>query len=519
MTKARKRLRWALWCAAAAVAVAVAHSREFVLVPYCAMPDSCVVASDNYSIRSRWRDVVALPAISNLLEALDVDVAELRDAPGWRILIPLTTGENTILALTPSGEGREEPVLWGASHSGWRRLVLLFMLKTRWIPGLGRLDIAEGGSRYLQLGSERHPSDWKVGFSIRRNVLLAALSTDGDAVRELEERIDSGAAPAQVFGGREPWKDRKRPLHRFWLRDDTICSYPQIDIDDISREGFSASFSATLDGHASELVGSAEPLTGRNAKASQLAADKAFLAISLPGTRTAAWLKNTLHIEHPLNMSAKGEDAMLYLCGAPYGGSIFGLRIPSATLLCPGLVLGPEDVTRAAAMIAGGNKYPQVQTPIDEGASVLVPLRWQKGNAILKTFPDENGVVELDRRRHGLTFCSSMASFRAQRASKPTTDSHQEAWQSQVRGVPEGFVPICGLWIDMKGFAEEARKLLALSQIATLTGVVNLTPDMRQTVTAADRVLATLNSPSSLSVLVSRSDDGTRVLGRITGGK
>lgn len=511
----KRRFRRALPLVLLVVAVAIAHSREYPAVPYVAMPAGSVVACDNFSIRSRWRDFVAMPSVSNLLEAVGTDVGELRSAPGWRILIPLTTGRNTVLALTPPSDGGGDPILWGASHAGWRRLVLLFMLKTRWIPGLGRLEVAPNGSRYLQLGSRRHPSDWKVGFSMRKNVLLAALSVDGDAVRELEARVDDGAAPARVFGGHEPWMERKQPLHRIWVLDDVLGSSPEFDILEMRRGRFVAQGSATPSGRLAAAI-SAATLSGRNAKGSSLDADGAFAILALPGSTAAAALKDLLAIGAPLRSGVDGEDALAYLSGAPCGGSLFGIKIPAVTVLCPGLVLSKDDVARAVARVAGGGRYPQVQTPVDEGRGVLVPIRWQKGNAVFKTYPEENGVVELDRRDHGLTFCTSTASFKAQRAAAAHDASPWREWldaavRSDAESRPVGF-----LWIDLTRLADETRQIVALSRVASMLGLVKLDGGDRTAIEAADRFLGTFDRPCHLALLLSRNaPDGSKAGVRI----
>ena len=508
MQNVRRRLYRAMPWALLAVIVLLAHSREFPSVPYAAMPEESVVACDNFSVRSRWRDVVSLPAVSNLLEATGVDVAELRDAPGWRILIPLTTGRNTVLAVTPSPEVGGDPILYGASHAGWRRLVLLFLLKTRWIPGLGRLEIAPGGSRYLPLGTERHPSDLKVGFAMRKNVLLAALSTDGDAVRELERRIDEDAGPSTVFGGRRPWESRGRTLHRVWIRDGHFGSSPEIRVLELARGRFVADGDVTLQGDMAKRMASAGRLTGRNAKASALDADGAFAILALPGAAAAKDIENLLAISAPPLENAGKEDAVAYLSGAPCGGSLFGIRIPALTILCPGLVLSKDDVAHAIAMMANGGKYPQMQSPMDEGGSLLVPLRWQKGNAVFKTYPKENGVFELDRRNHGFTFCSSMASFKAQRAAAaPESAPWREWFEANAANDADG-MPVGYLWVDFSRLADECRQILALSRMATMLGIVRLDAGDRSIIEAADRFLATFAAPCRVAVLLSRSPDG-----------
>jgi hypothetical protein len=234
--------------------------------------------------------------------------------------------------------------------------------------------------------------------------------------------------------------------------------------------------------------------------------------LALPGGAAAAAVKDLLSIDAPLRPSADEEDAWFYLSGAPCGGSIFGIKIPALTALCPGLALSRDDVARAVARVAGGGRYPQLQPSVDEGRSVLVPIRWQKGNAVFKTYPEENGVVELDRRNHGLTFCTSTASFMAQRkAEAHDAAPWRECLSSMTAGDTED-VPIGFLWIDLTRLADEARQLMALSRIATMLGLVKLDEGDRIAIGVVDRFLGTFAQPCRLGVVVSRrSPDGTAV--------
>ena len=506
-----KKHRRILILAVVAVAlVIIAHSTEHPELPYCAMPDSATVASDHLNVRGRWRDFVLLPAVSNALSAADVDVMEFRNEPGWRILIPLTTGRNTVLALTPEYGADSEPVLWGASFAGWRRLVLRFLLVTRWIPGLGRLQVAPGGSKYLQLGSKRHPSEWKVGFAMRDNVLLAALSTDGDAVRELERRLEEKAQPPAVFGGAKPWEDVGVLLHRFWIGGplfEGIASAPiHAWISEMSADTLSIGARTPRPALVDKYLDKDDRLTGENAKAAALGADSAFLLALLPRRAATAYLRELLHPVSPVGALEREEDAVAYLTGAPYNGSLFGVRIPALTLLCPGLRLARENVENGVRRIFGPGKYPAVLNGVDQKSRVLVPIRWQKGNAVFKTYPQEDGVVELNRVSHGFTFCSAQMSYDAQQKSTPAAKAPWREWlaerlKTQSSGTPVGF-----LWIDVAPIADEARQILAVARIASLVGIVRFDQDETSTINAIGRFLNAYTPHGRIAILV--SDDG-----------
>ncbi len=501
--------------------VVIAHSTEHPEVPYRVMPESSVVASDHFDVRGRWRDVVAIPAVSNALAAAGVDAAEFRDEPGWRILIPLTTGRNTVLAVTPEYGADGNPVLWGASFSGWRRLVLRFLLATRWIPGLGRLEIAPGGSRYLQLGTKRHPSDWKVGFAMRDNVLLAALSTDGDAVRELERRADDKAPLPAVFGDATPWNDTVRPLHRFWVGGpivENILGEAPVTawISELDNEHFSVGARVNAPEWLSDTLPDGDGITGKNAKADALAADAAFLRVHLPRQATARYLNGFLHPDGVIPKPPKDAsgDAVIYLTAAPYNGSFFGFKSPAVTALCPGIVISRDNVVEAVRKIFGGAKYPQVQEGIDRKSHVLVPIRWQKGNAFFKMFPQEYGVVELNRVSHGFTFCSAMMSYEAQQKAQPATASPPwREWLSErIENSPDGCSPVGFAWLDLAPAADEIRQILALSRIAVMAGALRLDAEENAQINAVAAFLHDYTPPGGFAVFISLEGNNSLIL-------
>ena len=509
----------------AALLIVVAHSCEHPDVPYRAMPADATVASDHRDVRGRWRDFVVLPAVSNALAAARVDAAEFRDEPGWRILIPLTTGRNTVLACTPVYGADGEPVLWGASFAGWRRLVLRFLLATRWIPGLGRLEIAPEGSRYLPLGSKRHPSDWKVGFALHDNVLLAALSTDGDAVRVLERRVLDKAPLPPLFGADRPWEDAGAHLHRFWLRAPLDASGGEAGlrlwIDGISRHGCALGGRSARPEALEAHLAATDRLVGAAPSAAAPGADAAFLVALLPRRAAAAFLNGFLHPAGGAlpEKIARDEDAVAYLTGAPYNGSFFGVRIPAATILCPGMVLAHADVAAAVRGLFGGGKYPQVLEGVDEKSRVLVPIRWQKGNALFKMYPQEYGVVELNRVSHGFNFCSARMSYDAQRAAGPAAPAPwREDLARRLAALPEGVRPVGFLWADLAPVADEIRQLLALSRIAVMAGALRLDADETRQINILGSFLGSFTTNGHLALLLRAEADGTLSFDAALGG-
>ena len=515
MSSMKKKRNLIILVAVVVLTIVIAHSTEHPELPYCAMPESATVASDHYDVRGRWRDFVLLPAVSNALTAVDFDVMEFRNEPGWRILIPLTTGRNTVLALTPEYGADSEPVLWGASFAGWRRLVLRFLLVTRWIPGLGRLQIAPGGSRYLQLGSKRHPSEWKVGFAMRDNVLLAALSTDGDAVRELEKRLEEKAPPPAILGGAKPWEDAGSKLHRFWIGVDALGAFGKTIgapihawISEMSECDMSAGARIPRSGWIGKYLADGDRLTGENSKAAALGADSAFLLALLPRRAATEYLRELLYPVAPVRAPEREEDAVAYLTGAPYNGSLFGVQIPALTLLCPGLRLARENVESGIRRLFGTSKYPAVIESVDQKSRVLVPIRWQKGNAVFKTYPQEDGIVELNRISHGFTFCSARMSYDAQQKATKAAKAPWREWLAERLKAQSGGTPVGFLWIDVAPIADETRQILALTRIASLVGIVRFDQEETSTINAIGRFLNAYTPHGRIAILISDDHSG-----------
>ncbi len=508
----KKKRKLIILVAVLLMAIVIAHSTEHPELPYCAMPESATVASDHFNVRGRWRDFVLLPAVSNALDAADVDVMEFRNEPGWRILIPLTTGRNTVLAVTPEHGPDNEPVLWGASFASWRRLVLRFLLVTRWIPGLGRLQVAPGGSKYLQLGSKRHPSDWKVGFAMRDNVLLAALSTDGDAVRELEKRLEEKAQPPAIFNGAKPWEDAGAMLHRFWiggpLVEGVVDAPIHAWISEATANRLTVGARTPCPALVRKYLGKDDRLTGENAKAAALGADSAFLLALLPRRAATAYLRELLHPVDPVGVLEREEDAVAYLTGAPYHGSLFGVRIPALTLLCPGLRLARGNVESGVRRLFGTGKYPAVLEGIDQKSRVLVPIRWQKGNALFKTYPQENGVVELNRVSHGFSFCSAQMSYDAQQKAAPAAKAPWREWLAERIATHSDATPVGFLWIDIAPIADEVRQILAVTRMAALVGIVRFEEDEKSTLDTVGRFLSAYTAGGRIAILISDDHNG-----------
>lgn len=483
------------------------HSTERLATPYMAMPETSVIASDHTDLRGRWRDFVLIPTVSNALAAADVDVMEFRNEPGWRILIPLTTGENTVLAFTPTYGNDGNPVLWGASFAGWRKRILQFMLVTRWIPGLGRLELAPNGSKYLQLGSKRHPSEWKVGFAMRQNVLLAALSTDGDAVRQLEMRLDGKGETAEVFGTDAPWKGSKRDLHRFWIRPPFVKEHlnepVEVAIEKLQPGQFRFRTSVAISKDFADGLAN-QKLSFKNTKASVLAADSAFILAMFPRETVAKYLNELFYPNGnvPPPKHEEDEDAVIYLNSSPYNGSLLGIKIPAVTVLCPGIVISRDNILTAMNTINNGDKYPQVLEGINEKHKMLVPIKWFANKAIWKLYDSEYGIVELNRISHGFTFCSARKSYEAQlpAAGHPGISMRDE-WIKTNTCDPGNNSPVGFLWIDIDPVAYEVRQLLALARLATVTGIVKFSSDETKAFDAVRNFLANYSLTGKIASL------------------
>lgn len=485
------------------------HSSEKVEVPYRAIPDGVTIASDHTDIRGRWRDLVTLPAISSFLAMNRIDAEKFRNEIGWRILIPLVTGDNTVFAFDPCRSADGQPVLYGASFAGWRRAVLQFMLATRWIPGLGRLEVAPGGSKYLPLEG----SPLMVSFSMRDNVLLAALSTDGDAVQDLERKLDGSSPVADIFGGGSPYIDARKHLHRFWFNVPDLCENEPVPvclkIDRLDAGHFSATCDFPADFMA-DYIGDGAEIVGRNSKSLLMAGDKA-IAFSLLPRKTVAGLLNEQFYgvrnaaERKLD---REEDAALYLNSDEFGGRFFGFSIPALTVLCPGVVISRDQIERFIARLRAGEKYPQVAETENVGNNALVPLRWQKGNALVKMTPSEYGVIELNRINQGFTFCSARLSYKAQTMRKTRSEPPWKDWLATRIDECHDKRAVAFLWLDMEPLVSTVHEVLSLANFAQRLGLVELNVNERMYLQKSSRLASYWHCSGGIAVLATVPRDG-----------
>ena len=187
-----------------------------------AIPDDVFLASHHRGVSSEWHALARHPMVISALRAAGVeDAEELAEEDGFQQTLFWLTGPRTVLGFSLDDGGSplsllavedgEEALgrlrLTGASYVGWKRRPMEFLWRIRYVPGLGPLHVTENGTRYLVF---RHSKTMKrlglvLSLDMYEGNLVAALSTDPNAVNALTARLRAGAPLASIFP-EAPWQ-------------------------------------------------------------------------------------------------------------------------------------------------------------------------------------------------------------------------------------------------------------------------------------------------------------------------
>ena len=488
---------------------------------FAALPEKADLVGEFTDLSTSWGKTLNAPRVGQWLRLADVDAAELADDPGILWLIRLTTGKTVAAALElPSGKFDEkEIVLSAASYGGWRTPILRFLLTTRWIPGLGRLEKTPKGARYLRLGSKRHPSDFVVGFALRKDILVAVLSTDPDDVLVLDDRLKDREPAPDTLAGIAPWEHPEAEVpYRFWLtrypgKNQPVDGEFSLRISPLWNPGATGKLAWENERAGFHDWLGASRISGRIGKAEALAADAAPVLFLLPPGLTRQELDIRLfHGERPASPPAdrdKEEDAVVYLSQTPYGSTIKSIPLPAITILCPGLALNRPRIENWMASIAPVRGYPTLRGFKTENNRVYGQIDWLGRYGRHDPFrlsSSECGVIELPPNGRDLLFCSSMKSLTMQRSSRPSGPAPWKDWLAPRLEANQGKA-VAFAWVDIDSLFVEGRKLLALAKLFQ-----RLRPDSFRTehldlLYQIDCVLTTFQAPGKLALLATLPEE------------
>ncbi len=447
-----------------------------------AMPENSLLVSEHIDLSGVWRRRFDNPLLVDTLS-----VCGVRHAEDWAAdtnivwIVRLVSGPRSLIGYSPALGPSARPCWTGASWVGPRGRLLNLMLLTRWIPGVGRLDVTPSGVRYMRLKSRKMQGLY-LAFRLRENVLMATLGEDPEAVRHLDERLRLDAPLAPVFRhDQRPWERSGILPHRAWV-DPAQSPWPlplplgdplEVDLHTIrhDRLGLTLRRRHVRSGH--EPPPPMPALTGRCTAADALAGSTAQALLMLPyetlRTLCTRYLPD-LSLPSLADRAGGTEDACLYLSAQPYGGCLLNLAVPALTMLLPWRDdTGPDDVRSMLEQVNAASGL-DLRTRVPETPSERrLAVDWLAGRRLRLLAGRESMVAEW--YPGWLILGSSAISLAAQRHAVGAAGI---AWRSGLErrlsgstGRLQGY--IC---LDLGATADEARQVLAVYRLATAFGML-----------------------------------------------
>ena len=412
------------------------------------LPADAVATGIHRDIRATWRDQVRHPVVARLLAAYGLDPEDVIGDPGVAWTFRLAIGRVVGSALIRRGD---EYMLAAASPTGARAPLLRLFLAIRWIPGLGRLAVAESGVRYADISPRNARTPLILSLSIQNGVLRAKLGHAPESFDDMSAAPPSAASAALTSAAAaaptsHTFTFTKGLLQSLGLEDaagdaiatvtpdgDNIAVVLRLKLDDATNEEL--------------LEFSRLRVRGENAAVSALGAGHAAALALLPSRYISPLAISVLR-------AGKGapsdDDAALYLTTAPYGGQLYAFSIPAATFDVPGVVFEEKPLRQAL-----GRFMPKM---------------------LREMFVVNDGAT---------TACSSASSLRAQRHAAP---SEGVTWHDAFRAL-DAKSPCAFVFLDIDPLAQDARQVLQAVQMLKTFGVVSLEPEMAAGLSTAIGVL------------------------------
>ena len=475
-----------------------------------AMPANSPFVCEHLNLSRVWRERFDNPLLVRTLQGAGVRKVEEWSADTnivW--IVRLVSGRRSLIGWSPALGPAGQPCWTGASWAGFRGPLLRAMLFVRWVPGLGRLGTTARGTRYLETVSKRKRARGetgpKIGFILRRNILLATLGDDPDAVHDLDRRLTTNAPLAPLFAeDPEPWKRTGCAPHRAWVSP-ALSPLPlpfsrpaeaRLTHFDADRIGLGLALPLP-DGETADGA-RGEGLTASCAAADALAADAACALFLLPGAAAQESLHRLLPaLGEAWRTPAGGKSAALYLTTQPLGGRLFGLAVPALTLLYPDPPGTAGAITQAVETAAQALSLRLRLRSADAAAPRRLLVDWLGRSKYIRLAPEE--CVAIETPPGWLTLCSAAASLDAQRQHRAEAGGWRAPLANQLAaagaGGLDGFV-----WIDLARTAYELRQISAVYRLATSLGALRVTAQESAAMAQAQTILEGLDIDGSLAL-------------------
>ena len=476
-----------------------------------AMPANSPFVSEHLDLSRVWRERFSNPLLVRTLQGAGVHkVEEWSEDPGTIWIVRLVSGRRSLIGWSPALGPAGQPCWTGASWAGFRGPLLRGMLFVRWVPGLGRLGTTARGTRYLETVSKRKRARGetgpKIGFILRKNILLAAMGDDPDAVHDLDRRLISNAPLAPLFAeDPEPWKRTGCVPHRAWV---SPALSPLPLPFDRPAEARLTRFAADRIGLDLALplatgdtaAGARGRLTSSCAAADALAADAACALLLLPGAAARDGLLRLLPaLGEAWRTSVDGKHAAIYLTTQTLGGRIFGLAVPAITLLYPEPPIASNAIPQAIEAVSKAISLKLRTRQADGGPDGRLLVDWLGRSKHIRLAPED--CVAIETHPGWMTLCSSAASLDAQRQGG--AEAGGGTWRvlldSQLAAAGDGGLDGFA-WIDLARTTYELRQLHAVFRLATSLGALRVTEQESAAMGQTQTLLNALDIAGSLAL-------------------
>lgn len=476
-----------------------------------AMPANSPFVSEHLDLSRVWRERFSNPLLVRTLQGAGVHkVEEWSEDPGTLWIVRLVSGKRSLIGWSPALGPAGQPCWTGASWAGFRGPLLRAMLFVRWVPGLGRLGTTARGTRYLETVSKRKRARGvtgpKIGFILRKNILLAAMGDDPDAVHDLDRRLTGNAPLAPLFqDDPEPWRRTGSAPHRVWVSPALSPLPLPFDRPAEARLTHFAADRIGLDlalplATGDTAAGARGGLTASCAAADALAADAACALLLLPGAAAQNGLLRLLPaLGEAWRTSVDGKSAALYLTTQTLGGRIFGLAVPAITLLYPEPPVASNAVPQAIEAAAKSLSLKLRTRQADGGPDGRLLVDWLGRSKHIRLAPED--CVAIETHPGWMTLCSSAASLDAQRQGG--AEAGGGTWRvlldSQLAAAGSGGLDGFA-WIDLARTAYELRQIYAVYRLATSLGALRVTEQESAAMTQAKTLLDAFDIAGSLAL-------------------
>lgn len=148
---------------------------------------------------------------------LEEDLTKLRTNEGLKWTLRLLTGKDSVVAIIDANDNGEIEIeagdyIVGATSVGFRRRIMEFLWRIKYVPGLGKLGVTEEGIRYINFSkteSEPSSSNPVLALDVIDGILCVAYSANPADINSVTTRIDKKTSLSSVFKDTEqPWNLR-----------------------------------------------------------------------------------------------------------------------------------------------------------------------------------------------------------------------------------------------------------------------------------------------------------------------